>query len=470
MKSLIKSFKIPNLNKREKILLITFLIVFICWSFNTLALKPQAEKIEGLKSTKAELDKELNKINEILQEENENRDQISDIESSVIKIGSAYFPNLNQIQLIYYLEDIFSGNEVIVRNLTFSDTEFLIVDDFEVQYITILIHFEGKYEGIKTLIKTFNNSSFKVIIESLYLVDINKENLEGEILIKVFCLEDIIDLPINDLIITSNDDEESYEGFNPFEEELETSEDKEVDDNSYYESTTNDNNNAYIPNDTQGNKGETINKTIIDNFDSTNYYFISSHELISGSVNRVTENNNDYLRFEYWIQKNDEENRAYIDMSKRKIEFRYPVSKLYLTIKSYNYSHGTLGIRFKTQEDEDIDILISEGIGWTGWNSIEFNLPTKLSLYPLEMTHIYYEIPNGSEDMGVLKFDKLEAVLPNYNVEMNDFYIVKEQDSLASISKKIYGSDEYADEIIKINNLSSKEEIKPGKILILRRK
>lgn len=471
MKSLIKTLKSIKLNKREKVLLITFIILFTFWMFNTVVYKPQEEQINSLKFKKVELDNEINKINNILKEENENRSQMVEIESSLIDIGSSYFPDLNQINLIYYLEDVFSGNEVIVKNLDFSEIDFFLLDDFEVQYITITIPFQGKYENIKSLIHNLNSGSFKLNIDSLYLSNINDEDIDGEIAIKIFCLENIISSPINDFLL-SYDDDESYEDFNPFEDEISITVDSEDKGSKSNESSTNSTTREVNkPDNIQDNTKKIISKNIIDNFDRYNYYFLPSHELVNGSVNTFHENNNDYLRFEYWIAESDGvENRAYIDMSESKIEFRHPIPKLYLRVKSFNYSFGNIGIRLKSNTDEHIDVTVSEGIGWTGWNIVEFNLPAKLSLYPLNLTHIYYEIPSGSEDIGVLIFDNLEAEFPNYNDKINDFYIVREHDNLRSISTKIYGSDKYINEIIEINNLSSKDDIRPGRILILRRR
>src|SRR5699024_7090361 len=167
-------------------------------------------------------------------------------------------------------------------------------------------------------------------------------------------------------------------------------------------------------------------------------------------------------------QNNNEIKRAYIDMTKQNIEFRYPIIKLDLIIKSFDYASGNLGVRLMTQDGKNIDTIISEGVNWTGWHNVEVDLPTTISLYPLRLTNIYYEITEHREDIGVLIFDKLEGVLENNNIETSDFYVVEEQDTLKSISEKIYGSDQYVDEIIINNNLSSPENIRAGKILVLK--
>lgn len=473
MKSMIKSLKIRSLSKREKVLLFVFTITFTLWLSFKLALKPQAEEIEILKVEKLRLDHELENMNHILEGEKDTRDELSQLKTAMVNIGQLYFPTLDQSQLIYYLEDIFHRNGLKVRNLDFSETQVLTIDDLDVPYIHISIPFEGKYEEVKTVMNDLREGPFKVLIESFSLNNLNKTIIEGEVLLKVFCLENIIDLPLNNLVLMPREDENTYEDFDPFEEEAAmNNDDLEEDGNIHYESLRNNGKTLETTKTPPENKKENLKKTVINRFDRTDYEFISSHESVEGNVDIITENKNNYLRFEYCMHQNnnEEENRAYIDMRKRNIGFKYPASQLYLTFRSFNYSSGKLGARFRTQDGEYIDVVLLEGIRWTGWGTIEFSLPSTLSLYPLTLTHLYYEIPNNREEIGVLLFDKLEKMQEGHNEEMHDFYRVKEKDTLASISLKIYESDKYVNEIIKNNNLSSPYNLNPGKILLLKRR
>lgn len=473
---MIRLLKTIRLSKREKILLIIFTFIFILWLSYILLLKPQAIKIESLEMKKTLLDNELININHILEDEIENREELSNVNSDIRNIGNRYFPSLDQAQIIYYLEDIFLGNHLNIKNLTFGEKEVSDIDDLQVNSISILIPFEGTYDDIKTTVKDLNSGPFKLKIESLTIEFLNVENLQGEISLRIYCLENIIDIPQNNIVLRPRESLENFKDFSPFEEneeeDVSTFNDSVSEKSHHRELSENTINQDEKIGESKDYKND-INRYIIDNFNNIKYGFKGSHEMVKGNVNLINDNNKTSLSLSYQIQgSNQEENRAYIDLSKGNIEFRYPIKKLYLSIRSFNYSYGSLGIRLISPEDEEFDLIISDGISWIGWNEIEFSLPSILSAYPLKLTHIFYEITNNREDIGVLIFDKLEMQIDgqNTNTEIFDFYIVKENDSLKSISTEIYGSDKYVDEIINNNYLSSKDDISPGKILILKRR
>src|SRR5699024_1661596 len=153
-----------------------------------------------------------------------------------------------------------------------------------------------------------------------------------------FSLEDIITLPLNNLNLTLEEDDESYEEFDSFTEEVEEHDDTQYDIKDHVKDK----------------------KSVIHNFHNDNYEFISSHQSVKGSVDSFHYNKDNYLRIEYDIQNNNEIKRAYIDMTKQNIEFRYPIIKLDLIIKSFDYASGNLGVRLMTQDGKNIDTIISE--------------------------------------------------------------------------------------------------------------
>lgn len=473
MKAIIESLKKRKLTKREKVLLTIFSVIIILWLSYNLVLKDQITKIESLEVEKTILDNELSNVNLILEDELDKSIELSNLKTEIIDIGNSYFSELDQVQIIYYLEDLFLNNELVIKNLSFFEKEILTIDDLDVQYITLLIPFEGRIEDIKNVIKDLKSGPFKVNIESFFLNYFSKENLEGEVLLKIYCLENLIELPLNKLVLTPREPIEVVKDFNPLEEE--TLENKDVsvvkENNQIKSKSSGDSNYGDTSRENPEKKKNINNKLNLANFNNIKCEFVASHEMVNGDLNVFSENNNKYLRFNYHIQGiNEEENRAYIDLSNGNLEFRYPIKKLYFTIKTYNYSYGSLGIRLRTPENKDIDLIICEGVNWVGWGNIEFSLPTNLSLYPLKLVNIFYEIPNNREDLGVLIFDKLEVQLENQDTEIHDFYMIEKNDTLDSISIKTYGSDKYVDEIININYLSSHHDIIAGQILILKRR
>ncbi|HZK00885.1 MAG TPA: LysM domain-containing protein, partial [Tissierellaceae bacterium] len=98
-----------------------------------------------------------------------------------------------------------------------------------------------------------------------------------------------------------------------------------------------------------------------------------------------------------------------------------------------------------------------------------------IAMYPIKLTHIYYELPEGRDDFGVLIFDKLEAFYPHHFEDSTEtkktpehlFYEVKPGDSVSTISQQIYGTMSYKNEIMKNNDIKAGEVLPVGKILVL---
>jgi type IV pilus assembly protein PilO len=121
-------------------------------------------------------------------------------------------------------------------------------------------------------------------------------------------------------------------------------------------------------------------------------------------------------------------------------------------------------------------VVASNGISWLGWSEVEAVPPQDLDLYPLKLTHIYFELPFGRDDIGVLIIDKLQAFYPvnedskGNNQPIYDFYVVKPGDTVTDISRQIYGTVAYKNEIMANNSLSAGDMLTVGKILVLVRR
>jgi nucleoid-associated protein YgaU len=82
----------------------------------------------------------------------------------------------------------------------------------------------------------------------------------------------------------------------------------------------------------------------------------------------------------------------------------------------------------------------------------------------------------GRDDFGVLVFDKLEAIYPHhvetaYEGTANEpdtiFYEVKPGESVSTISREVYGTMEYKNEIMENNDIQPGDVLPVGKILVL---
>ena len=218
------------------------------------------------------------------------------------------------------------------------------------------------------------------------------------------------------------------------------------------------------------NKDE-FNRILLEDFENGNFNFIPSSEHVKGNavISNNSKSKNNSLRVEYDILAIEEENKAFIDLSDKKILIKYPPDSIGLWVNSYSYSPIKIGIRLKGQNNEEIDITLSKGISWIGWSYVKSQLPLDIDLYPLLIDKIYVELAYNREDYGVLIFDKLEANYPKDSNSSNEFYmfhIVEEGETLDNISLKYYNTTNKKNLIIKHNELKS-EDIRPGKILII---
>ena len=461
-----KESKIRQLTKKEKLLLIILGLVLFLWLSNKFVLTPQAEKMSALEAKKRDLDSKIVDINNKLKMEEKMKKEWEILHKRRNDILSNYFPVLDQSQIIYLLNDLMVDDRVKITDFNFDRPSVEEIGEMDVKEMSVSIPFRGNYDGIVNIAKSIETSPRRILLDSLSMDILANDELSGNMSLKVYSLEGLLPDDDQNTIYVVNDND-SGEG-SPFTSFNDYKKDNEEDD---IEESVADISSEI---DSDGQQ----NSYILNDFESVNYSFIPSNELINGDVisSTIRKSGKYSLRFEYNILALEEENRAYIDMSSSNIEFKYPPESINIWVNAYGYSPGTLGMRFRTQDGEDIDVIASEGISWLGWSNIETKPPLDLSLYPLKLTHLYYELPYNRDDYGVLLIDKLEAIYPisednNANdAPINDFYIVQSGDTVASISKKIYGTIAYKNEIIKNNSLNSYDILPVGKVLVLIRR
>jgi type IV pilus assembly protein PilO len=452
--------KFRPLTTKEKYLISILVIILVFWASNRFILTPQAEKLSKLESERIELDLRLNEINATLKRENLIKKEYENLLREKNETITNFFSTLDQSQIIYFLNDLLSDKDIAITDLSFNRPATEKIKDMNIQHMGISIPISGDYDGISSIVKSLDSSPRRILIDSLTM-DKAGEELIGNISLKIYSLEGIVETDGN--FINVNIAEGSSEGsmFDEYEgyiDEDTKNESKvassEIDDSNYTK--------VYLLHD----------------FETKDYYFIPSNDLIKGDVSpSTTRKSGKYsLRFEYNILALEDENRAYIDLSSKDIELKYPPDKISMWVYSYGYLPGTMGIRLRTQTGEDIDVIVSNGISWVGWSNIEADMPHDLSLYPLKLTHLYYELPFNRDDIGVMLINKLEALYPvNEDGEankkpLNDFYVVQPGDTVSSISRKVYGTIKYKNEIIQNNSLTSGDILPVGKVLVLVRR
>ncbi|WP_422487182.1 LysM peptidoglycan-binding domain-containing protein [Gudongella sp. DL1XJH-153] len=486
LKSLFSSIKTRPLTKSEKILLTLLAIVGIAYLGNQYILVPQDEKIQALQVEKYELETKISEMNATLRREDDIKKEWELLHRERNQILSYYFPTLDQAQIIYLLNDLLPEDQVEIADLNFSRPSSENVSEMEVFNMGISVPFTGDYTGIEEMVRAIELSPRRMMVDSLSLDRSADNQLSGSMSLKVYSLEGLAEMEEEDVIYVQtaeNPDQgtlfSSFDGFVGATANGGTSgtagsggTDGGV---TSGDGTTGGGTSG---GGTGVDGGTTVKGDILHSFEWRNYDFIPSHELVRGQAEPTTIalDGKYALRLEYNILGTEEENRAMVDITSQDIELKYPPTDLSIHTFSFSYAPGTVGVRILNQDGDEQFIPVNEGISWLGWGRSRISLPGSVAEYPIKITHIYYEMAKGRDDFGVLVFDKLEAIYPHhvdYSYEGTDkeadkiFYEVKPGDSVSTISRDIYGTLEYKNEIMRNNDISAGDVLPVGKILVL---
>lgn len=484
-----RNLKIWKLTRNEKILLTLLFIILFLWGIYRFIIIIQAEKLEALNEKRIEYQGKINAMNSILKKEKEISREWDLLYNEKEKIVSKYFPTIDQAQIIYLLNDLVTHEDLSIVDLNFNRPSFEDVGELQVKNMDISIPYNGGYEGVLGVVNSIRKSPRKILIDSLY-IDRNQEGmLSGNMSLKFYSLEGIeeieseiiyIDTTLKgnkttpfvkyDDYIVSKDFEESFSNDN---DSVNLDLDKT--------NLTVDSDKTYLTLDSETDRIKVnpyIKKVLLD-FESENNYFIPSQPLVKGNIMQSNNSKSkEYsLRFEYDILAIEEENRAYIDVSKNNIILNHPPNSIGMWLYSYDYSPITVGVGYKGQMGEEEFCSLTEGISWTGWKYVESTPPTDLNIYPLKLDKIYVEMPKDRQDFGVILMDKLEA-LYNRNIgedgsensiENYIFHVVKTGDNIENISIAYYGTDNYKNEILRLNEMKAGDILTLGKVLVLKK-
>lgn len=453
--------KTRELTKNEKVLLSLLGIVILSWLVYRFIITPQTEKMKSLSEQKIEYQTKIDEMNDVLRRESNINKEWDMLHKEKEEIVSRYFPKLDQAQIIYLLNELVENEQLSVKDLNFNRPGYEDIGGFQVKSMDISLPYNGTYAGIMDIINSLKHSPRKMLVEGLSMDRDSTDGLNGNMSLRVYSLDGIAESDADVIYIDTAKDENKNTPFTPYKD----FKDGQVSSVENIEEVV-----EIKP---------YVEETLLD-FENQNSYFLPSQELVKGSVTQSTKaKSKKYsLRFEYDILAIEEENRAYIDITKNNITLKYPPNTIGMWVYSYNYSPATVGIAFRGQMGEDVFVPLTEGIGWTGWKYIEANPPEDLRLYPLNLERLYVEIPKDRDNYGVLLMDKLEAVYTrNIDEEGNDmsigdfmFHVVKPGDTIEKISMEYYRNKNYKNEILNLNEMKSNDILPVGKVLVLKKR
>lgn len=488
MIQLMKESRLKDLRPRERILLIILIcLISLTFIYKTI-FEPGSIEINNLKRKREEYIKEVNQLNNVLQSGNSILKEWEEVNREKDLILNKYFSYLDQGEIVFLLKEVLEDEEVEVFDINFHPPREEEIEGITITIMPITIPFRGTYLAIQNLIQALKSINKRIKISSLILNSKDGE-LKGELGLDLYGIVKQDDRRNLSYLVDLGNGEGKLDPFLPFEDFL--NEDIALDDlvDEFYENmdfnegTINplqglpqvkgqvdtSNSKVIINRQEEGEKNKTV---ILEDFEDEEIYFIPSHEDIRGQISKSTNYKwGDYsLRLEYSILGREDSNRAYIDFLDRNIELKFPPENLGIWVYSYNYSPSSLGLRFLGQAGEKIEIELSKGINWIGWNYIEAKPPMDLSLYPLKLEKIYLETQPNRDDYGVILLDKLEAKYPEENIKTGTsflYHLVEKNDTLEKISMKYYGTSDKQGLIAKYNDLKSREELRKRKILVI---
>ncbi len=163
-------------------------------------LTPQASKLEELEEQKLAYEEEIAQINDLLKSERNIDREWMELHNEEAIIRNKYFSTIDQPEIINLLNDMLDDGEINILDIHFDRPSEEQIEDLVVKNINVNIPYEGDFENIISLIDGINFSPKKMLISNLIMdKDINNK-LVGNILLKVYALEGIID----DIEETSN--------------------------------------------------------------------------------------------------------------------------------------------------------------------------------------------------------------------------------------------------------------------------
>ena len=453
------------LTKNEKFLLTALGLILVFWVSFKFVYDPQAAKMSELETDKALYDAQIVEHNRVLRNEEKIKKELEILTEDRDKILSNYFPALDQAQILYLLNDLMADDRVNVDDMSFTRPSIETKGELDIYKMDINIPLTGTYDGIFDIVDAINNSPRRVLINNLNLSN-ESEELSGNMNLKIYSLEGLAKTDKDVIFVDVAEDESAGAPFTPY---------------TGYVEPIGDGEGSIVELDENGEPivgGEgLLSSEVLHEFDNRMYEFIPSNPRVTGNAiqSTIKKSGKYSMRFEYDILALEDENRAYVNLLGQDIVLKYPPNSIGVWVYSYGYSPGTLGLQLKDQVGDEYELEISQGIPWLGWEYLQVNPPQDLKLYPLTLERLYFEVPYEKKDYGVLLIDRLESFYPDSssddssNRAINEFYVVQYGDTVSDISRKVYGTINYKNEIMELNDIRPGDVLTVGKVLVLRR-
>ena len=199
-----KSLQMRELTKSEKRLLGILGIILVGWGSYQFIIMPQYSKLEAFSAQKVEYEDKIYEINSILSQEDSVNENLERLREEKDQLVSGYFPKLDQAQATYLLNDLLAIDEIEIVDMNFDRPTYVEFGEFQVKNMDISIPYEGTYDGVVDMIKSIQNSPRKIFIDRLSMDRDDEGNLRGNILLKIYGLDGLVDVETEEDVIVIN--------------------------------------------------------------------------------------------------------------------------------------------------------------------------------------------------------------------------------------------------------------------------
>lgn len=445
-----------NLSRKEKFLIILLIVVVFFWLFNKFVLTAQSAKLNDLKQERISHEEEIIKVNSILGREKQINEKWSELNHNINHITSKYFSDIEQPKILELLNGIIDDGALEIKSMQFNGPDYATLGEVNAKYLGVSIPFEGSYFDLSKFLSQLRKSPKKLLTTNLYLSKVEGDKLSGQMNLSIYSHDELMAGYVDHAYKPEVRSVIKENPFKPFEGYIDEAEANYDDPGTSIDVAT-----------------EKV--TVLENFEGEEIYFMPTSPNVTGKVSRFNSSKHGKysLRTEYFISTENKEERAYVLLDDKDIILKYPPSSIGLWAHSYGYSPVILGFRFQDQEGNKIDLELSRGVNWMGWEFIEASPPQDIKLYPLKLDRIYLELGANKDDYGVMLFDNIETFYPLNENEVDDtknaylFYVVEHGDTLETISEKFYGIKSKYSTIMKQNGLNKNSILETGQILVI---
>ncbi len=479
-----------KMTKRESILIIILVSLVLSWIYYKFVYIPQSNKLYDLKNSEALYSQRLEEMNDNISLKDELNNTLTDLDSKISVISSKYFSDIKQEEIIYILSKFIQQSNINIPSISFSQFKNEKISDVDISIISAIIPFKGKYNQLANFLESINGYKKKIIINNINISNNEDGDIIGDIQLDFYSIPEEFSSQQN--LITWNDNSDNTKE-NPFEifPEYQYEITKEV---FLENSKVSENNNTenYLITD-NGIVGIEFGYSMVEleSFEDADVRLISSPSGYRSSTSCVTNAKRGAysLQVGYDFPQSDEKKTGYILLDNKNITISEAPNSIGIWIYSYKKSADSVNITLRASSGEAIIINLASNIDWTGWKLLEKQLPNDLSIYPLKVDNIFFEVNSSISEQLVLLLDSLSI---NYDTEITEdlksvrinqsnhnntytstnvneeefiYYEIQKGDTLFSITNKFLGDASYMDLLMQINNIYDKSKIKLGEVL-----